>query len=283
MKKSRWVFCVVLLGCAPVQLDTETNSPGPYDNLTQLRMSAPNYTQIFAKQNVFTGAETTWSDLHDSVDQQFQAQSAALETAWGLSGKVLEVAFYLNVVANLWGLGDVRDADGTYFAPSCVLENRYITAAQGVPVPGTNHYRLLQATPRDFLQSPLGCCDDYAMVLYILLKLAGYEPTQVGTLDHIYVQVPIDGEDYIVDPTFNFMTKMNNAQFLHQPLDQEVVYYVFTYVSANPMHPNFRHRNGQRQSAYLLNRGRVDIFPPQDYPRHNQFDLWISKNAVGYN
>jgi hypothetical protein len=269
----KWLIALFCLAA------TAARAEDPYVNLTLHELQSPVYSEIFDKQNVFTGAETTWAELYTAAHNRYLLYKTQLQTDWGLAEPELEIAFYLNVVANLFPFGDVRAPDGTYSRPACIFHNKYLTAEQGVLTSNGVTYKLPRIYPADYLRATFGCCNDFALLLYMLLKQAGFDANMTGTYGHIYVEVTFPSTRWVADSTFNFMTKQSNRSFLQQRLDRESVYYVFPYLQADPTHPQYRQRAATRRHIYLLNRGRTDRLQPRDFPKWNRFDEWM---ALGY-
>ena len=230
-----------------------------------------NYESIFAKENIFDGREETFQAMYMKIKKHFQNHKKQLETEWNLKGKLLEAAFILNVVNNMYGLGEEGKS-------ASVFANKHNT--RGNRNKKTGYLTLQCATAKDYLKSDYGDCNDYAMMMYIFLNLAGIENRQVGPPDHIYNEVKINGKYYIFDALYLFFTQMDNEKFLHQSPGKKVIYHTFYLDGSNPLSKHFRKKRGAMRMYYFLSRGRTSHLKSKDYSHWNRFDIYIKNNKV---
>jgi len=230
-----------------------------------------NYENIFAKENIFDGREETFQAMFLKIKKQFKKYKKQLIVEWNLKGKLLEAAFILNVVNNMYGLGEEGKSASVFANKNNTRGNRNKK---------TGYLSLQCATAKDYLKSDYGDCNDYAMMMYIFLNLAGIENRQVGTPDHIYNEVKINGKYYIFDALYLFFTQMDNEKFLHQSPGKRVVYHTFYLDGANPLSKHFRTNRGAMRMYYFLSQGRTIHLESKDFSHWNRFDIYIKNNKV---
>jgi hypothetical protein len=234
--------------------------------------------RIFAKSSIFTGKERTFADLYAAADRHFALHRRTLEQEWGLSGDLLKAAFLMNVVHNLWANG-APDGEGPR-EPVSVNHNPDIPPGRGVKFDHNPYYSIQRIYPQDYLKSAVSDCNDNAMMLYLLLRIAGFEARQVGTVDHIYLAVHIAGAEYIMDAWFNFFTPMGLEEFLRQPPDRDVTFHLFPSAGTDPALGSYRKKEWGRRILYLVTEGRLSPGKPANYDHWNQFDEWYRRNYV---
>jgi len=112
-----------------------------------------------------------------------------LMNRWGLDDEDrYKALFFLNLAANLFPFGNAREIQQS----GCVIRNedQDYGAEQNV-------------SAHDFLSAPIGCCVDYANILYYLLKRAGLESRKIELTHagHVFNEVKLHGQWYALDAT----------------------------------------------------------------------------------
>lgn len=228
---------------------------------------------IFERRNVFAGKEKSWQDLFRSIDKAYRRHKDTLELEWGLTGSELQGAFIMNVVAHMYALGNTERPDGTYIPGSVRSYHKQRRKAKGLPA--------LDIMPVEtYVRSPIGRCNDFATVLYMMFRLAGLEANHQGPPGHIFVEAKLDGKAYVFDAMYNFFTDQNTATFLNQDLGRRAVYHVFPISGSDPTSDQFRKRRGVRRWHYLLTQGRLRKRVCKDYTHWDRFEMWLRVNGV---
>lgn len=196
------------------------------------------------------GGERTWEDVRNAFERGYLRTSPQ----WGFSETVSRALFYTAAVANLWPIGASHPGGRTSVRDGCRPSSHNVC-----PV-------------IEYLKSPSAECNDYAIMLYMALKLAGIEARHVGTPDHIYIEAQLDGAPWILDPMNAFAVPIPSEEFRAQR-SGPVRYVVFPLGTAEPRRESARY-------FYMLTRGRIDVRPPADYGRWDKFDVWLRLNGV---
>lgn len=248
---------------------------------SSLVLEEKNYDSVttFDRATIFTGSEVTFADLYQSVEAYYLTVKPGLEAAWNIHGDLLHAVYLMNVVHWLWPIG-MQDLPGVSAVPvGCVFHNPTLTATDGPVVPASGYHYLEEVTPARYMSSPVACCNDFAMMLYIFLNMAGYQTTQVGRPGHIYVESVIDGDTYILDSMLNYYAKMTNVAILNQTEISTFTLFPFTATQKNkPLY--YRYRFGALRSHYIMLSGRAQLPTPITYDVLNHYSDWVTNNRV---
>jgi hypothetical protein len=109
-------------------------------------------------------------------------------TITGLSNEASKALFFMQWVSGLWAYGNPTRLD----LPGCVVNNE-IT---GVTDPD-------DVTVRTYLDSPIGCCTDYTVMITMLLMAAGIENRIISGAGHVMNEAKIDGVWWTLDANLN--------------------------------------------------------------------------------
>ncbi len=167
--------------------------------------------RLFLKDKYLPDGVDTWEMFYKSVNDYFSLVRNELARDWGLQGDVLKAAFYTAVVGHLFPVGfrDKNGENGVFSSASKQFAMEY--KRKGMDVPGT--------IPLSFYlyRAKSGDCNDFATLLYMLLKMAGIEARHVGPdPSHIHVQAVVDGRPYILDAMSLFFSPMPVDVFYHR-------------------------------------------------------------------
>lgn len=284
------VFCVIFLcavsfdlsrnTCQSQASESKTNHKvgNKYDSFYQSAKEMTihnyyntNYNDIFSKENIFHGQAESFKEMSDEINTQLKRYKGQLEDEWNFDDKILKAVFIMNVVNNMFALGEEGGM-------ASVFSNKNITNGN---LSNTSNYPALQcATVNDYFASDFGDCNDYAMMMYVLLNIAGIENRQVGPQDHIYNEVKVNNKYYIFDALYLFFTQMDNEKFLHQSPGEKAVYNTFYLDGSNPLSEGFRKKRGAMKIYYLLSRGRTSHFTSKDYSHWNRFNRYTNNNKI---
>jgi hypothetical protein len=136
-----------------------------------------------ASQAAWRSSIDTFQQLQDYVQNQFLASDAS-ESAPGLSSAVDQGLYYMQFVSGLWAYGNALFP----LQPGAVLQNEETGVTAGA-----------EATVSTYLNSPIGCCTDYAAVLAVLLSEAGINNYIIGDSTHVFNEAELDGQWWTLD------------------------------------------------------------------------------------
>ncbi len=224
-------------------------------------LSLSGASEIFTKKHLLNGNEKRWQELYDSLESAYNRLKPSLQQNWGLEEPVLKAAFLLASVTNMWSVGSPG-------MQGVSVESFFRQDHKGRIIPVSS-----------YVKSPYADCNDFATMLFMLLRLAGFEARHVGAEDHIYVEAVIDNKSYIMDATYGFFTQMSHAQFLNQGFSK-ATYFLVPYNGAMPESPLYRPRGLSLRMAYMITRGRILKIPAKDYSHWDEFKVWLLLNGT---
>lgn len=221
----------------------------------------PEGYKFFVKSLILKGNEKTWKDVYNSINKSYKSAEVIINRYWRLNPRLRKAVFILGAITNMWRIGQPGKV-------GCSVETFHKRTSRSRVIP-----------VKAYVDSPFADCNDFATMLYMMLKLAGFETRHVGARDHIYVEVQVDGHLYVMDAFYGFFTKMSNKEFLNQGY-KKVIYYLLPYGGQNKGSGIFRPKGGSMRVAYLLTRGRLEIRDEHDYRHWDEFDIWMTLNGT---
>ncbi len=228
--------------------------------LEMIELDLPNGIVDVSRGTILTGNEKTWEEIRQRIENRYQTLKEELNKIWGFRDELQRAIFYTAAVANMWRIGDPKYGGG--------VRGFYKRNYGGRLVP-VNAY----------IQSKEAECNDFAIMLYMMLKLAGYKARHVGTKDHIYVEVIVNGLSYVMDAMYGVITQMTNQEFLKQG-KRKSVYFLIPYGASRRWSQTYREKGAAMRNLYLLTRGRIEFKPSKDYSHWDRFSLWRKLNAI---
>ncbi|MBL4615488.1 MAG: hypothetical protein JKY27_11530 [Magnetovibrio sp.] len=231
------VLCVPLLLVANTWLDTVPLGPAQ-ERIQVNRLQTVNYDAIFNDDAIRRGQLKTNAEFRSAVDANYLVHRKALSEAWNISDEsMLRAIFYLNTVANLFSFGNSNlNVEG-----GCAAQNEQF---------GTNQRSIKNLGIRFYMDSQIGCCTDYALLLQLLLNGAGIDNRVVilPTHGHVFNEFNLNGTWHALDANIGAIYDRTWNDIVDGQGPFSVT--VFPVLSLNSMNPNryrpilaqFRHK-----------------------------------------
>jgi len=198
---------------------------------------------LFSKQPLLEAGIEDFAGLVVAARARFAEVRDPLRATWGIEDEpTLEALFYLNLVASMWGYGNPPPDD--YADPGCATINR-----------ATGDRRLPAPTVRTYLETEVGCCEDSAFLLGVLLDGAGIRSRRVFVLDHAFNEAELDGCWVVLDPTLDLWFHSSWEEIQNRVGEARNAFTVTVFPHPNlvePGNPDYRPRIGQLRLAWLL-------------------------------
>ena len=148
--------------------------------------------QLYTREQMLT-----WEQFVTTVNEMKQKELPKLAEQWpSVSTEMLPLLFYTGVVGHLYPVGGIMLSDGRIFEPRSVR-----TWYSG------NGQKPTIITPAEaYIHAAAGECNDFATVLYMLLKANGYNAYHVGPdPSHINIEVDLKYKKITLDSTYLFV------------------------------------------------------------------------------
>lgn len=226
------------------------------DLLTLEIMRFPDALEDRNIRSLFTGNEGSWGLVYQKFDSLYRENEEWFAVHWGqLDDPLRKVLFLTTVTGNMWRVG----------APGKVASVETFHKIQ-------SDSRIIPVTA--YLKSPYADCNDFATFLYMLLRQGGFDVRHVGTKDHIYLEISIDGRSYIVDAMNGFLVQLNIEEFLKQRRTRQT-YYLAPLRFGDPASQTFRENQEAKRMHYIMTRGRLVSPPSYDYSHWDEYKVWL--------
>lgn len=153
------------------------------------RLATVDYDAIFDREILRSADIKTYDDFYQAVDANYNRYSEVLRKRWNIQNEDrLKAIFYLVTTSNLFAFGDKIDRLGSGCAN---LNEESGGNVRNPDVLGVRYY----------LDTNIGCCSDYATILYFLLTEAGIENRMVALPIHGHWinEVQLDGKWQALD------------------------------------------------------------------------------------
>lgn len=173
------------------------------------------------------------------IDKQFDQHENLLNEVWNLPGRDhTRAAFYLSHVSALWAYGE----KGNVNQPGGCVTNNTVTGLLSKPPEERNTPQ--DVTFKNYWRSPIGCCTDYTVFLYGLLKQAGIENRVVHLVEgrigmgHSLNEAKLGGNWWIFDANTGIAVNKSWEALLKTPKSEMVDIYLFPHPGLNPVNEN---------------------------------------------
>lgn len=173
--------------------DDETTrvQPGHYDwdateklQIIQLDTPSDLVSSLYDRGNVPQAAKTSIDAYLQFAQGAFEKHKKDLSNRWKLNDTQLtRVIFYAGMVGSYFEYGNRNNPS----LPGCSQSNEIFQASRAC------------ITEQEFLDSPIGCCQDYAFLLMKLLDKSGIPNQLIEHPGHIFNEVTLGSQSYIVD------------------------------------------------------------------------------------
>lgn len=211
-----------------------------------------DYEQVFSKKALKHLELKSFADLAVFAERRFSRFRPELQAAWGTGdNSYLRAFFYLNFVSSLWSYGNSVSPQLT----GCVLINENTNLE---PIPDE------KITVRTYVDSDIGCCTDYAYMLYFLLRQAHLEARLVELPGHVLNEVKMNGRWMALDANLNVFYRQSWRETIRHG-GKKIGIVVFPLLALNPAHQqSYRPLAGSfRQS--MLARVAIGFHVPVSY------------------
>lgn len=191
-----------------------------------------------------------------------------------ISEELLDIIFYTGVVGHLYPLGGVELSDKIIYNPRSVRQ-WYLN----------HHHEKKDFYPFEaYMYSPAGECNDFATVLYMLLKNNGYNAYHVGPdPSHINVEIQSGTLNIVADSTFLFvadisMKELFPNQYMGAP---NLIKNIYILPNAGVQYGSrqYRSRRLQRNLEYFSYFGFRKLLP-KDYSHWNRYNYYKKINGI---
>lgn len=171
---------------------------------------------------------TDWATFQRTANAWVNAHQADLKLPSGLDGDppTRRTLAYMHLVSQLWAPGNLHRQD----REGCVRSNE------------DGHWRFVtdaQVSVTTYLQSRIGCCDDYAHMLVWLLHQDGLPARLVVAGGHIFAEFASRGKWHLLDAQTNSFA---DESFHHINTGGQAKLFVATHAATMAEHPMYRPR-----------------------------------------
>ena len=150
-----------------------------------------DYRAMFSPEFIRNEKIASYTGFYEAVSRRFEGNREQLSKVWGIkSEEKLKALYFLNQTSWLWAYGNEFALDRA----GCVSNNELTNFAIDEK----------WSSPDFYLNSPIGCCTDYAHMLKFLLDSAGIENKMVEIPGHIFNEARVDGKPLILDATVGY-------------------------------------------------------------------------------
>jgi hypothetical protein len=196
-----------------------------------------DYEEIFSKNHLLTAEIESFDDFYQFARRRYGLSQSEIEQKWGLDEKLDQAYFYMNLVSAMWGYGNQDEPD----KPGCVLSNE------------DNQWRSIpeeEITIRTYIESDIGCCEDFAYLLKYLLDREGIDNRLVSYYGHIFNEITVSDESYTLDANTNLVFHSAWAKIQE---NGKVIVTIFPLVNLiRQDNPYYRLELGRFQMSVLL-------------------------------
>jgi len=192
------------------------------------RLATVDYDAIFDREIIRSPDIKTYDDLFQAVDANYNRHADALRKRWAIQNDDrLKAIFYLVTASNMFAFGDKVDELGS----GCANLNEENGGKLRDPdVLGVRYY----------LDTNIGCCTDYATILYFFLTKAGIESRMVALPIHGHWvnEVKLDGKWQALDANIGGFYQYSWAEMVEGSDPFEVL--LFPVLSFDSSKPSYR-------------------------------------------
>jgi hypothetical protein len=216
-----------------------------FQALNQLKvMNYPSveYDVIFSKQHMREANINTFDDFYKFVKNRYVTYKDMLASKWDIKNEqLLQSIFFMNLVSAMWGYGNINNPD----IPACVLINE-----------NTNFKELDTNTIsiKTYINSDIGCCNDFAYILKIILDREEIKNNIVAIPGHFFNEVTINNKTYTLDANVNilFHSSYEDIQYKNYYKEDSVKVSIFPHPNLEQNNPFYRTRMGRFWLQSLL-------------------------------
>jgi hypothetical protein len=169
----------------------------------------------------------TFADFHRGVMADYRQRETPLRETSAIAAEAseakLKTLFIMNFVSGLWSFGNKIELT----KPGCVLCNE------------KNNWTASRPTMRAYLDSRIGCCTDYALMVKFLLDEEKIENRLTAIPGHVFNEVRLEGRWCIVDATTNMFLEQSWQELYERKSEEPIKVYVFPHAN---MSGNFAYR-----------------------------------------
>lgn len=173
-------------------LEFRTNAFENYFNdLVFVNYPSFNFSTIFNRRMIPIDKINSYDDFYLYARSIYDQNLDVLEEGWQLHDSAeLKSIYYMNFVSSLWAYGNKDNPEEI----GCVFDNE---------VHGMTHKKDL--TVKDYLVSEIGCCDDYARILKLMLDKEKIKNRLVHVRGHIFNEAFFKNKWHVLDANINTM------------------------------------------------------------------------------
>jgi hypothetical protein len=182
----------------------------------------------------------SFGELYRCVMGRYRQLDKQLAADWGTQDEQRVKALYImNVVAGLWAYGNERTPD----RPGGVQANELV------------HWEPQPLTFQTYWNSPIGCCTDFAYLTKCFLDHEGIENRLTEIPGHIFNEVKLDNDWYILDATTNLFLETSWEELYAAPGAgrHPIAVHVFPHPGlTDPTSPRYRPLAGHQRLMTLV-------------------------------
>ncbi len=183
-----------------------------------------DYEEMFSKKHMLKAKITNPQELYDFSKKRYMKNEKYLITKWNENSKEKLISvFYINLVSRMWfyGMSD-PNKDG------CVLYNsEKITLRKN-------------RTIRTYIDSEIGCCTDYTVILKFLLDKEKITNRVVTVSGHVFNEIKIDNQWHTADANNSMIFLGSWKNIIYRKPNEKVYVTLFPNINLVKKHKNYR-------------------------------------------
>ncbi|MFA6303064.1 MAG: hypothetical protein WC627_08030 [Legionella sp.] len=198
--------------------------------------------RIFNKQFLLDAEIKSDEDFYAVVNQQYNVHRKYLIKIWGVKNEeLLQTLFFMNLVSNMWAYGNKIDT----LTAGCVQSNE-----------DTKHIPISAVKMKDiqtFIKTNIGCCNDSAYLMRLLLTRAKIKNRLVLVPGHVFNEAFINNKWMAFDATTNLWWHSSWKQIQAADITKPFTVSIFPHSNLVANTPYYRKAAGNFQLFLLLN------------------------------
>lgn len=231
----------------PVEVDRPGSFVPVFSRLDvrQLSIDDDSILRAYDRDGFPASALESFDKFHEFVNGLFIAAEPAISQRWGLQSRELKkVLFFSATVGTLFEYGNRKKRD----LPGCSYWSER-----------TGHTKQTVAlSQKQFLNAVIGCCDDYALLMGVLLRREKIENRRLAGSGHTWNEFVLDGQTYLIDANVGLLTASSWADLSDA---KQVAVWQIPLAGAMPTSAERYRPSLGFFASYVLNRMAAGGFP----------------------
>ncbi len=245
---ARWRRLLVFVLCVPIFIAPSLWMERGRDDsisrdISRISIDTPrkiDFSGMFGKKGYLNRPIASFDDFFLAVTDHWERNRSEYEEIGAMGGaETLKASFFMNVVSNLWSLGDSSSPS----VAGCVRQNRN-TGTAGIPDENVSIGL--------YLRSEIGCCTDYSQMMSYLLQRSGIRSRFVSIPGHVFNEAFVDGAWKTFDPTINVLYHAQWSRIAEDSDLTSVRITVFPLRSSEPDSGDYRAEAGRLRIQMIV-------------------------------